>query len=70
MYGWTWTRIIDPGPAGEWSEPRPNFVVNLNSPKKIPLKQAKEHIFWTITYKDIDKTIKITENSRCTQIIL
>ena len=71
-YGWTWTRIIAPGPAGEWTGPRvqtwtgpgPNLV--MNSPKKIPLKQAKEHIFWTITYKDMDKMIKITKNSRCT----
>ena len=41
----------------------------MTSPKKY-LKQAKEHIIWTITYKDMDKTIKTTKNNRCTQIIL
>ena len=74
---WTWQTQVwtgpdpkcpGPGPAGEWSGPGTNLVVN--SPKKIPLKQAKEHIFWTITHEDMDKSIKITENSRCTQIIL
>ena len=46
----------------------PNLV--MNSPKK-SLQNKPKNIFFgqLLTYKDMDKTIKISENSRCTQII-
>ena len=68
VWSWTWqtpnvqVQLVSGPDLG--SGPGPNLV--MNSPKKISLKQAKEHIFWTITHKDMDKTIKFTENSRCT----
>ena len=42
-YGWTWTLIIGPGPAGEWTGPGQNFVVN--SPKK-SLQNKPKNIFF------------------------
>ena len=38
----------------------------MSSPRKNLFKQAKVHIIWTITYKNMDKTIKTTENIKFT----
>ena len=38
----------------------------VSSPRKNLFKQAKVHIIWTITYKNMDKTIKTTENIKFT----